>query len=503
MHDPEPSSEPLTAQEAQKDVRFASWQRDDVPVQQTDAAVAERRVWGTPSDTLPNTDPAGRLESLRETPIVIPNYPAIAPRYEPPGVRRSGARPALSTERAALRLRVLGAVVAVLCVAPLSAQEVFSAGAQQPPGDVFNGVAIPAEDLHKYLGPDGRFIDRCRYWHDHPDADTQRYGWPDRFAPGQPMGETRSFNGVPAPYGRCAIDPCPPNGTICWRNPAAGKGQPPRTAQIEDWLRQRGCKPDGTGAIYCAGGLIPAHPGPPGQPLSGSLVRTRCHVTGTGIACDTTGSGTPTNDDFGSGSRPAPPDKLAPWTFIPKPPGPPPKPTYARVTPDPWSSAPPCPKASAPIQRGPMINYFEFWDPHSWNIDWVSDSNYITVAGHGGPGVSGVGSNNFTRRNQLISVDTIARDIHKIRSLPGNSSKGIRIAACESADTDPKDPGSVPLAQQVADAYRRLYGESVTVEGFQGCIQFHRPDAFASFPCKLFTSREPINEPLSQSIRPR
>ena len=173
--------------------------------------------------------------------------------------------------------------------------------------------APPAPDLQKYLLPGGRFIDHCSYWHDHPDADTQRYGWPTRFPRGGKMGETRSFNGQPAPYVRCAIDPCAPYGYICWRNPAAhGPPQAPNAAAY-DLLRQKGCTVGPGGQITC-----PApHPGPPsdartpggydpcqnpvrpascpGQAqLAASAPTNRCHLAPNGgIECDTGSGGTP------------------------------------------------------------------------------------------------------------------------------------------------------------------------------------------------------------------
>jgi hypothetical protein len=86
------------------------------------------------------------------------------------------------------------------------------------PADLY-GAASPAPDLDKYLSADGRFIDECRYWHDHPDPTTLLYGWPTAFPPGQ-VGQTEGVNGQPAPYVRCAVNPCPQYGYICWRNPA-------------------------------------------------------------------------------------------------------------------------------------------------------------------------------------------------------------------------------------------------------------------------------------------
>jgi hypothetical protein len=208
-------------------------------------------------------------------------------------VRRPTRPGACTAER--LTSRIIAHVFATLALftQPAAAQEVFSGGAQPPPGDVFNGAAPPPEDLHKYLSPDGRFIDRCRYWHDHPDADTRMYGWPDHFKPGQPMGETRSFNGVPAPYGRCAIDPCAPYGTICWRNPSKPQ---PRNAQLQAILKAQGCEATPSGDIYCARDKYP-HPGPPVTTPSGETFKSKCHVVGNGITCDP-------NEQFAGGDAP-------------------------------------------------------------------------------------------------------------------------------------------------------------------------------------------------------
>jgi hypothetical protein len=58
---------------------------------------------------------------------------------------------------------------------PGVAQGVYQSGdPNAPPSEVFQSedapAAKPAEDLKPYLTPDGRFIDQCRFWHDHPDA---------------------------------------------------------------------------------------------------------------------------------------------------------------------------------------------------------------------------------------------------------------------------------------------------------------------------------------------
>ena len=209
------------------------------------------------------------------------------------------------------------AVCVIFCVAPVAAQEGFRSGGKPQSDEKFNAVA-PPEDLHKYLSPDGRFIDHCRYWKDHPDPDTLRYGQPDHFAPGRAMGETRSFNGQSAPYARCAMDPCPPNGTICWRNPGGGQSRPPLNAQIEALLREKSCTADNTGAIFCPEGQMNRPGAVP--TLSGRMAKTKCRVTGAGIACDTGGPGTP-DEKFAAHDLPQPPgDQFAGDTSKLKPP---------------------------------------------------------------------------------------------------------------------------------------------------------------------------------------
>jgi hypothetical protein len=71
-----------------------------------------------------------------------------------------------------------------LCSAA-GAQDVFqgNSATAKLPSDLYN-AAEPAPDLYKYLSPDGRFIDACRYWHDHPDSTTLMYGQPDAFRVG-------------------------------------------------------------------------------------------------------------------------------------------------------------------------------------------------------------------------------------------------------------------------------------------------------------------------------
>jgi hypothetical protein len=219
---------------------------------------------------------------------------------------------------------VLWTLLGVACelgIGATAAAQTLKGGVQKtdspPPAEVpgttgtIVAPAPPAPDLQKYLLPGGRFIDHCSYWHDHPDADTQRYGWPDHFPPGGTMGETRSFNGQPAPYVRCAIDPCAPYGYICWRNPAAQEPPPAPNAAAYDLLRQKGCTVGPGGQITC-----PApHPGPPsdaripggydpcqnpirpascpGQAqLAASAPTNRCHLAPNGgLECDTSSSG--------------------------------------------------------------------------------------------------------------------------------------------------------------------------------------------------------------------
>ena len=157
------------------------------------------------------------------------------------------------------------------------------------------------------------------------------------------------------------------------------------------------------------------------------------------------------------------------------------------IPPTPYSTSDrPCPKNSGKWEKGPVINYFSYLDSHSWNLDFVSDARYITVTGHGALGVGKIGRTPFPV--SMVDAKFVAQDIHNIRMMPGNGSKGIRIAACESAQAKGAS-APVPLAQQIADAYKSLYNEPITVEGYEGCIQFNKPGGLDSFPCKLFTSK--------------
>ena len=167
-------------------------------------------------------------------------------------------------------LSPLWVVLLSLYAVRIEAQAPSNAVTTVPLPEVFDAAAIPPPDLQPYLLPGGRFIDKCRYWHDHPDADTRRYGQPDKFAPGQPMGETRSFNGQPAPYLRCAVDPCPPYGAICWRNPARGHAQSP--GNMTDTMKNvdascRRVAEQGGSRPGCPGGP----PAPAQKPLQGNV----------------------------------------------------------------------------------------------------------------------------------------------------------------------------------------------------------------------------------------
>lgn len=320
------------------------------------------------------------------------------------------------------------------------------------PADLYQG-APPAPDLDKYLSPDGRFIDECRYWHDHPDPTTVEYGWPQAFPPGQ-IGQTEGVNGQPAPYVRCAVNPCPQYGYICWRNPAKPTTL---TAQIQAILRAQGCEAEPNGDIYCQKDRMP-HPGPPSPTLASGLVKSVCRVIGTGISCDPNG---------GSPQQPTP-----------------------RYAPLDWSRVPMCPDTGSSPNAGPYINYFQDLVHNNEAVSWVSDSRYITVGGHGGPGRNGLGACGWSAN--LVPAKQIAADVHAALMLPGNANKKVRLAACDSADPNPKDPNSAPLAQQVADAYRELYGTPISVEGFNGPVPYGRQTRLQGLSCRVFTSRTPL-----------
>ncbi len=154
------------------------------------------------------------------------------------------------------------------------------------PGTTDGGPGGP--DLHPYLTDNGRGFDRCKYQKDHPAADTLINGKPDYFAPGQPIGNTRSVNGNPAKYVRCAMDPCNPGGTQCWKNPAYRK---PRSMNeiIDDNLQTRGCTQSANGKIHCPTPPIPAGADAAFYPKRSN--QDNCYRTATGIGCDTGNNG--------------------------------------------------------------------------------------------------------------------------------------------------------------------------------------------------------------------
>jgi hypothetical protein len=320
------------------------------------------------------------------------------------------------------------------------------------PADLY-GAASPAPDLDKYLSADGRFIDECRYWHDHPDPTTLLYGWPTAFPPGQ-MGQTEGVNGQPAPYVRCAVNPCPQYGYICWRNPAKPT---PLSAQLQAVLRAQGCQAEPNGDIYCLRSRIP-HPGPPAPTLSSGLVKSVCRVIGTGISCDPNSGPPPTQ-----------------------------RPSYAPLD---WSRIPVCSDTSSSPDAGPYINYFKDLIHNDQAVSWVSDSRYITIGGHGGPGDKGIGACPWS--TDLVPPARIATDIHTALMMPGNANKKVRLAVCDSADANPNDPQSVPLAQQVADAYREIFGTPLAVEGYNGNVKYGLNTRLQGLPCRVFTSRTPL-----------
>jgi hypothetical protein len=119
-----------------------------------------------------------------------------------------------------------------------------------------------------------------------------------------PMGSTGGYNGQPAPYGRCVIDPCSPYGYICWRNPQ--KPTPP-SAQLRDPEGQ-GCEAEPNCDIYCSRDQVP-HAGPPVPPSStgGGMFKSKCHVVGSGVQCDPNGPG---GDQFAGGDSPQRPSDV-------------------------------------------------------------------------------------------------------------------------------------------------------------------------------------------------
>lgn len=176
------------------------------------------------------------------------------------------------------------------------------------------------------------------------------------------------------------------------------------------------------------------------------------------------------------------------WMKSPPPPPPSvPSPKYAPLD---WNHVPVCRDTSSSPANGPVLDYFWLIDPHRYNMSWISDSRYITIGGHGGPGAPGVGG--CRDPASTVPVRQIAADLHRLLVLPGNANKKVRLAACDTADADPNDPNSVPTAQQLADVYREIYGTPITVEGYSGAIQYHRNTRLQSYPCRVFTSRTPL-----------
>lgn len=208
--------------------------------------------------------------------------------------------------------------LALTCAAPAlaltlegGAKEEVPIEATTPNKPTTRPRVLPAptdENLQPYVTDNGRGFDRCRYWKDHPDADTLRYGKPDKFGPGEPLGSTNGYNGQPAPYARCATDPCHPGGAMCWRNP---KPKHPLTLkdEIDKNIRDRGCTEDSDGKLHCPNprirqgmelGSTPGgydacqNPVPPPYCKNfnpQTAVNNNCRRTATGIACDTTGNG--------------------------------------------------------------------------------------------------------------------------------------------------------------------------------------------------------------------
>ncbi len=106
------------------------------------------------------------------------------------------------------------------------------------------------------------------------------------------------------------------------------------------------------------------------------------------------------------------------------------------------------------------------------------------------PGDKGLGACPWS--TDLVPPRQIATDVHTALTIPGNANKKVRLAVCDSADANPKDPNSVPLAQQVADAYRELYGNPITVEGYNGNVPYGLKTRLQGLPCRAFSSRTPL-----------
>ena len=166
------------------------------------------------------------------------------------------------------------------------------------------------------------------------------------------MGSTESYNGQPAPYGRCAIDPCAPYGYICWRNP---QKPAPASTQLRAILKAQGCEAEANGDIpYCSRSAAP-HPGPPvaSGGAGGGMFKSTCHVVGGSIQCDP--SGGPGVEQFAGGDSPQRPGSDV-FVGGSKDGGPPP----ARVPPPPGlvGGTPqqnPCPNGNCGVDGGPPL----------------------------------------------------------------------------------------------------------------------------------------------------
>jgi hypothetical protein len=259
-------------------------------------------------------------------------------------------------------------------------------------------------------------------------------------------------------------------------------------AQIQATLKAQGCEAEPKGDIYCQKNSMP-HPGPPSSTLSSGLVKSVCHVIGTGISCDPNANANPGpgNDSF-NGGTPSSDTGVRGQDYIRQSlPKQQPAPQYAPLD---WSKVPLCTDTSSSPNGGPYINYFQDFVHNNAAVSWVSDSRYITVGGHGGAGVGGVGACPWS--GSLVPPKQIATDVHTALMLPGNANKKVRLAVCDSADPNPKDPNSAPLAQKVADAYRELFGAPIAVEGYSGNVPYGLKTRLQSLPCRVFTSRTPL-----------
>ncbi len=207
-------------------------------------------------------------------------------------------------------IRILGIAAACVWLALATgagAQETFS-------GNGYSSGNTPASpDLHKYLSPDGRWIDKCRISRDYPHVNTRKYGEPDRFPGNPPQGATTALNGRAARYVSCELDPCSTTGGfICWRNPNPAATPPTLQSAALQELHRQGCIIGGPDDITCPDpretmSRAPRPPGawdpgptniPPGMIPGppGGMRPIHCHLTGTGFSCDPMG-----------GQRPSPP----------------------------------------------------------------------------------------------------------------------------------------------------------------------------------------------------